>query len=260
MALTHVLKQESRLFFFTALCAALLIASTEPTTTKGLGVMATYAYWLLRILTEAFLFFAIRDVVEGYLLPNKSVIMTAVVAFVLSLIPFVLAITAFDLILGFPELGLENGDSTQPGRLGEFALELLYLSDNHFALCLLLSAPRLFKKLRNEATAQQGATFLETLEPKLKGDLLWITAQEHYVKITTSEETRTVLYRFSDLIRDLHAHPGMQIHRSHWIAFDAITDVEKSSQSMKVTLSSGAIIPVSRTYRSLLEDQLSKQV
>ncbi len=259
MVLSNLLQRESRLFFFIALCSAMLIAATESSSVQGGDVLGAYAYWIIRILTEALLFFALREVVERYLLPKHSALVTSTVAFFLSLVPFVLTITAFDLVLGHPELGLGNGENAGHGRIAEFGLELVYLSDNHLALCLLLSASRLLKFHRPCETEQISpeVTFLQTLEPKLSGDILWITAQEHYVKIVTTKETRTVLYRFSDLVRDLYTYPGMQIHRSHWIAYEAISDIEKSGQTMKVTLSTGDILPVSRTYRAQLEEQLS---
>ena len=247
MALTHQPKQESHLFFFIALSAALLIAATESSSAQELGVVGSYIYWLIRILIEATLFFAFREVVERYLFPSSNVITSSAVAFVLSLVPFVLTITAFDLILGYPELGLENPKMAEHGRLAEFGLEIIYLSDNHFALCLLLSASRLFKFGSDndsiEAPQVSEATFLQSLEPKLDGNILWITAQEHYVKIVTTRETRTVLHRFSDLVRDLRNYPGMQIHRSHWVAYEAITGMEKSGQTMKVSLRTGDDIP-----------------
>ncbi|SCA56047.1 putative LytTr DNA-binding domain family [Candidatus Terasakiella magnetica] len=260
MAVSNRLRQESYLFLFIALSCAFLIAASQSSPTQGGGVIGGYIYWVLRILIEAFLFFAFREVVERYLLPNKSAITTASMACALSLIPFVLAITAFDLILGYPELGIEDSGTTEHGRLAEFGLELVYLSDNHFALCLLLSVFRLFQFNGPNETKKQldEEGFLQTIDPQLHGDILWITAQEHYVKIVTTKESRTVLHRFSDLIRDLSSYPGMQVHRSHWVTFDAITDLEKSGQTMKVILSTGDIIPISRTYRSQLEEKIAE--
>lgn len=258
MAFTNLLQRDGRLFFAVALFSAMLIAATESSSVKGGEVVGVYAYWIIRILTEALLFFALREIVERYLLPKHSALMVGAVAFVFSLVPFVLIITAYDLILGYPELGLGNDTMVEGDRFTEFALELFYLSDNHLSLCLLLSASRLFKFKNPDVTTMKSSdvSFLQTLEPKLKGDILWVAAQEHYIRIVTTNEARTVLYRFSDLVRDLNNSQGMQIHRSHWVAYDAITGQDKSGQTMKVTLSTGDVIPVSRTYRAQLEEQL----
>lgn len=258
MNLTNLHQRESQLAFFIALSAALLIAATESSLASEIGLIGSYLYWIGRILTEALLFFAFREVTERYLLPKQSTAITSAVAYGLSLFPFVLAITAFDLILGYPELGLRGNLPLEQGLLKEFALELLYLSDNHFVLCCMLSAARLFNQDNIEKAPPQktASSFMQSLEPKLSGDLLWIKAQEHYVQIVTSSERKTVLYRFSDLIRDLDTYPGMQIHRSHWVAYAAIAEMEKSGQSMKVILTTGDSLPVSRTYRSQLEEKI----
>lgn len=265
MALSNLLQREGRLFFFTALSAAVLIAASESALAQGIGIVGVYAYWITRILTEAMLFFAFREVVERYLLPRRSVLVTGMVAYGLSLVPFVLAITAFDLVLGYPELGMQAGDGggNGGGRLIEFGLELIYLSDNHLGLCLLLSIPRLFRLRGPDAgesgTGPEDTSILKSLEPRLKGDVLWLAAQEHYVQITTTREVRTELYRFSDLVRDLQAAPGMQVHRSHWVAFAAIADMTRAGQSTRLTLISGDTVPVSRTYRARLEEQMARQ-
>jgi len=259
----NLLQRETRLFFFMALCAAVLIAAGESALASGVGIIGVYAYWVTRILTEAMLFFAFREVVERYLLPSRSVRVTGAVACGLSLVPFVLAITAFDLVLGYPELGMQSGDVTGggEGRLVELGLELIYLSDNHLALCLLLSVPRLFR-LRGPAAAEpqpDDPSILNRLDPRLKGDVLWLAAQEHYVQITTTREVRTELYRFSDLVRDVHPAHGMQVHRSHWVAFAAITDMTRAGQSTRITLTTGDTVPVSRTYRARLEEHMGRK-
>lgn len=262
MALSNLLQREGRLFFFTALSAAVLIAASESALAQGIGIVGVYAYWITRILTEAMLFFAFREVVERYLLPRRSVLVTGMVAYGLSLVPFVLAITAFDLVLGYPELGMQAGDGGDNGggRLIEFGLELIYLSDNHLALCLLLSTPRLFRLRGPDTTGPQpdDTSILKNLEPAVKGDVLWLAAQEHYVQITTTREVRTELYRFSDLVRNLQAADGMQVHRSHWVAFAAIADMTRAGQSTRVTLTTGDTVPVSRTYRARLEEHMAR--
>lgn len=259
MNLYNLHQRENQLSFFIALSAALLIAATESSFTSEIGLIGSYLYWIVRILTEALLFIAFRDAVERYLLPRKSIVITGAIAYVFSLFPFVLSITAFDLILGYPELGLEGTTAAKQGLLKEFALEILYLSDNHIALCFMLSAPRLLKlnSIGDVPSKQPEPRFMQSLDPKLSGDLLWIKAQEHYAQIVTTKESRTVLYRFSDLVRDLETYPGMQIHRSHWVAYAAVAELEKSGQTMKVMLTTGESIPVSRTYRSQLEKQMA---
>jgi DNA-binding LytR/AlgR family response regulator len=83
-------------------------------------------------------------------------------------------------------------------------------------------------------------------------------AQEHYVRITTDEEVRMVLCRFSDIVRELSDDAGMQTHRSHWAAYPAIAEAVKEGQNMKLVLTSGDSVPVSRSFRSTAEAKLER--
>ncbi|CAN0604853.1 unnamed protein product, partial [Ectocarpus sp. 12 AP-2014] len=181
------------------------------------ALFSLYTYWVVRLFIEALLFIALRQVIERYLPAPSSFALVTGLAILISLPPFALAITAFDIILGYPELGLESGAATPVSKLMEFGLELLYLSDNHLVLCLLLSLPRIIMnrtapqpvQATEEAVsapkvAQEvpppGATILARIEPPLAGEVLWAEAQEHYVRLKTTQETRMVLQRFSDIL------------------------------------------------------------
>ena len=60
----------------------------------------------------------------------------------LSLIPFTLSVTALDIIIGLPELGINDSGTEQISRGWAFVLELFYLLDNHLVLGMLLLIPR----------------------------------------------------------------------------------------------------------------------
>ena len=61
-------------------------------------------------------------------------------------------ITAIDIVLGFPELGIGSTDPAGIKPAAAFGWELVYLLDNHIFLCLLLCLPRFLGK---PAAAQQ---------------------------------------------------------------------------------------------------------
>ncbi|MFK7903335.1 MAG: LytTR family DNA-binding domain-containing protein, partial [Nitratireductor sp.] len=133
------------------------------------------------------------------------------------------------------------------------------------AVCLMLSLPRIMcEQFENEAlseplTAPSNAasknetSFLSAINPPLKGEILWVEAQEHYVQITTSEEKRMVLARFSDILRELSSQLGEQTHRSHWVANQAIVKEVKKGQSLKLLLTTGDIVPVSRSFKNQIK-------
>ncbi len=257
----------------TALFAALLIASSQVTQNIPVSLPGTYLYWIVRIAIEALLFFTARQVLERYLPATVSFAWMTGLAIVVSHLLFVLSVTAMDIVLGYPELGIGTAGSDTQSRIRAFAMELLYLSDNHIALCLLLTLPRLALRTAGDLASQPAIhrspdtdgtghgltpTLLSAIDPPLNGEIILAEAQEHYVRITTSTEVRMVLCRFSDIVRELPGERGMQVHRSHWVARSAIARTVKDGQNMKLVLHSGDSVPVSRSFRSAVETRLEQ--
>jgi hypothetical protein len=255
------------------LFAAVLIAAGHVTQGNLVSLAGNYLYWIVRIFIEGLLFLAARQVLEKYLPQKASFMSVTGIAILVSHPLFVLSVTAMDIVLGYPELGIETNGGVMQSRTGAFMLELLYLSDNHIALCALLSLPRLLLNTENpserissdsqgtaaaEPTRGQAPTLLSAIDPPLSGQISWMEAQEHYVRITTDEEVRMVLCRFSDIVRELSDDAGMQTHRSHWAAYPAIAEAVKEGQNMKLVLTSGDSVPVSRSFRSTAEAKLER--
>lgn len=179
-------------------------------------------------------------------------------------------LTSFDLIIGLLELGLNNDLSEPESRLAAFGKELVYLFDNHLALGALLILPRiLMPEYQPDATEtsnietkniQQAVSsgFLGTLDPPLTGRIYWIEAQEHYVRISTTAENRMVLLRFTDAVREISSSEGMQVHRSHWVAFPEFQELVREGQNVKLKLTSDELVPVSRSYRQQVEDKFQQ--
>ena len=63
-----------------------------------------------------------------------------------------------------------------------------------------------------------------------------------------------LLMRLSDAINEVGATDGLQIHRSHWVAMDQISDVRRINDRGEVTLSSGDTRPISRGYMNAARD------
>lgn len=246
---------EERYMALIALFAACLIAAHSAGGSPA-AFLGTYFYWLVRIGAESLLFFGVRSNIESYAPKSLSLTTVTILAILVSHLPFVLSVTAMDIVLGFPELGITGSESGERSRMTELALEMIYLFDNHVALCLLLTIPRLVQRsLSMQPLPQEGGnkgTLLSAIDPALNGDILWVEAQEHYVRITTQHENRMVLARFSDIVRELSQTDGLQVHRSHWVANSAIVKEQKNGQSLTLLLSTGDNVPVSRSFKSKL--------
>jgi hypothetical protein len=252
-----------------ALLIACVLAANQITQGGLLGWLASYAYWIVRIFIEAALFFTALNAIEKYLASKFSTPFIYLLSVLVSLIPFTLVITTIDLIIGLPELGLNGASVQTTSRWLAFGKELIYLLDNHAALCALLLLPRLLKhsvansdaantnQLKNPTEPETAHSFFDTLDPPLTGRIYWIEAQEHYVQVTTTSERRLVLHRFSDAIRELPEGIGMQVHRSHWVAFADFEALQRDGQNMKLQLLSGELVPVSRSYRQQVEQKIN---
>jgi DNA-binding LytR/AlgR family response regulator len=98
--------------------------------------------------------------------------------------------------------------------------------------------------------------FLERLPLKLRGAEVWaIEAEDHYLRLHTSKGQDLILLRLADAVAELQGIEGLQVHRSWWVARDAITDAKRGDGRATLTLKDGAEVPVSRTYAGLLRER-----
>jgi DNA-binding LytR/AlgR family response regulator len=56
-------------------------------------------------------------------------------------------------------------------------------------------------------------------------------------------------------VAELDGVEGAQVHRSWWVARDAITDAKRGDGRALLTLKDGAQVPVSRTYAGELRER-----
>ncbi len=90
--------------------------------------------------------------------------------------------------------------------------------------------------------------FLKRLSDDLGYKLVSMSMKDHYIHVTTSNGNELIHVTFADAMRELRLYPGMQIHRSHWVAKDAITRLVRQGRSDFVELNDGRKLPVSNSY------------
>ena len=108
--------------------------------------------------------------------------------------------------------------------------------------------------LLEDATATPPAQEREARAPAIlarlplarRGPLEALSAEDHYVRVRTSAGEELLLMRLADAIAETAPLPGAQVHRSHWVAWGAVTAVRRDGDRAILTLRSGAEIPVSR--------------
>lgn len=104
--------------------------------------------------------------------------------------------------------------------------------------------------LRSETVPETAtpAALLERLPLDKRGKLVALSGEDHYVRVTTTKGSELVLMRLSDAVKEAGDMPGLQIHRSHWVALDQIEQVNRTGDRGEVILSDGITRPISRGY------------
>ena len=97
------------------------------------------------------------------------------------------------------------------------------------------------------------AKFRLRLSGKLRyARLIAVEAQDHYLKVHTDAGSELIALRFRDAVHELGAVHGFRVHRSWWIAADAILAGKWRRNVGELQLAGGLRVPVSRSYAPLL--------
>ena len=86
--------------------------------------------------------------------------------------------------------------------------------------------------------------------------ILSLSAQDHYVEVTTELGAELCLLRLSDAIAQTAPEDGFQIHRSHWIAKSAIVELKTKGSTGHVRLTDGRTLNVSQSRLADFKDYL----
>jgi hypothetical protein len=92
------------------------------------------------------------------------------------------------------------------------------------------------------------SVFAQRLPARLGVDLLYIEVEDHYLRVHTSQGNGLLLLRLSDAVAELDPTLGRRVHRSYWVARRAVSSVERDRYRVRLILSNGARVPVSRTF------------
>lgn len=134
--------------------------------------------------------------------------------------------------------------------------ELLPLSAIFLASAIVTGAViTLSRELERETDIRPAPPpLLDRLEFARRGPLVSLSVQDHYVEVVTTRGASLVLMRLSDAIRETGDDTGMQVHRSHWVAFDQVESVTREGDKARITLKDGRDIPAARSYIPALKE------
>jgi hypothetical protein len=124
------------------------------------------------------------------------------------------------------------------------------------AMTLLALAISTRRNIAVEAPPPAPPRFLERLPLKLRGAEIWaVEAEDHYLRLHTSKGQDLILLRLADAVAELEGIDGAQVHRSWWVAREAIVDAARGDGRAVLTLRDGSQVPVSRTYARILREK-----
>lgn len=228
--------------------ASAFLALTQAFGLEVLPLGTRFLYWLTLLGFGEALSLAIRSVLDRLQMSGPRLALTgafAVVLMCLGMTVFVWLVTAFAL--------------SQPllvSRLPGLFLPVLVIGSAMTGINLLAQRRPVVTHARTADEASRPPPLLARLPPRLKGAKLYaVQAEDHYVRVCTAAGSDLVLMRFADALRELAGVEGAQVHRSWWVARDAVETAGRENGKPVLVLRDGRKVPISRGYmRSLKAD------
>ena len=125
---------------------------------------------------------------------------------------------------------------------------LAVLALNGIAITMVIAGAALYlDPAPDDAPPDQPPALLDRLPLDKRGALIALSMQDHYVEIVTTRGRALLLMRLSDAIRETGSTPGLQVHRSHWVALSQVTAARRDGARAVLTMVDGRDIPVSRS-------------
>jgi hypothetical protein len=79
-----------------------------------------------------------------------------------------------------------------------------------------------------------------------QGPILALQSEDHYVRVHGETQSELILIRLRDAIAEIDGIAGAQVHRSWWIAREAVGRSERAGRSFNIHLKNGMTVPVAR--------------
>lgn len=94
---------------------------------------------------------------------------------------------------------------------------------------------------------------LDKIPSHLGSDIMCLKMEDHYLRVYTSKGNALILMRIGDAVKMLRGIDGMRVHRSWWVARNAVVRVRIERNNHWLVMRNGLEIPVSRNRRPILE-------
>ena len=90
--------------------------------------------------------------------------------------------------------------------------------------------------------------FLNKAEGLTLGQVIALQAEEHYVRVHAVDRNVLIYGRFSDAVSEMPKALGLRVHRSWWVADNAVAQARRGERRYRLELVNGTSVPVSDRY------------
>jgi hypothetical protein len=109
---------------------------------------------------------------------------------------------------------------------------------------------------RQSSAANGTPEFVSLLPTESRGQVLMLKSELHYLQVVTDNGRGLILFNLADAADQLGDEAGMLVHRSYWVAFDAIDRLVRKGRQGELRLHNGTNAPVSRNRLAELNRRL----
>ena len=225
----------------------LAIGAMGPFGTFAMPVVLRIAYWSAVVVLTAAAGTFVASLIETALERHWHRLPSALVAGLIAGIPITLIVVGINMVAFGPAL--------QPIDMATLFVYCTLITAAVTVISALLragGAPTPADAAMSAAADRPA--LLDRLPLPQRGRLLHLEVADHYVEVTTDRGKALLLLRLSDAIRETSPVPGLQVHRSHWVALDAVRRAARQDGKPTLELETGEVVPVSRTYLSAARD------
>ncbi|WP_294174591.1 LytTR family DNA-binding domain-containing protein [uncultured Sphingomonas sp.] len=103
-----------------------------------------------------------------------------------------------------------------------------------------------------KAPGASSPRIMNRLPPELRGPVLALQMEDHYVRVQTEAGSTLLLMRMRDAVAETEPMEGSQVHRSWWVSRAAVEKVERDGRRASLVLRNGLRVPISRERRQRL--------
>jgi hypothetical protein len=104
-----------------------------------------------------------------------------------------------------------------------------------------------------EKAAPARPPFFDRLPAEFQDRLYCLSMEDHYVRAHSPVGSTLLLMRLRDAVAELRHVPGMRVHRSWWVALDAVERLEREGSGLRLVLANGFRVPVARSYEGAVK-------